>query len=190
MMNDKPKFRILNKTNKNVTIKMGDGPHTMSWDEYNQTFVTEDKFWAVFNEETQKKHDQVEDAISWATVYFLSMRAADGNPEKSRDFLTNSLAFGQKMEEIQKLLECSLIEATQLVRKRLMLMNPFMVNPMFSDDQLKKEGMYRKNKYTKAETDNKGNRKVATIEQGNTGKPTLGDAFSCLGELKEKMENK
>ena len=115
-MEKKVRFRILNKTAKTVTIKIGDKPTTVSWDEYNKTFVTVDKFWAEFNEEEQKRHDQAEDAISWAIVHFLAMRAAEGNPEKSHEYLVNALGFGTKLEEIQKLLNCTPLEVMQIIR--------------------------------------------------------------------------
>ena len=180
-MKDKPRFRIVNKTNKTVTIKIGPESHTISWDEYNKSFVTVDKFWAEFNEEMQKNHEQAEEAISWAVVHFMAMRAAEGNEEKSKDFLTNSLAFGSRMEEIQKLLSCSLLEATQIVRKRLMLMNPFMTDPMFPVSRSQKK-LRRK---MERDAEEEVSRPVPVYDEK---KPTLGDAFSCLGELKAKME--
>ena len=184
-MEKKVRLRILNKTNKDVTVKIGDKPVTVSWDEYNKTFVTVDKFWAEFNEEEQKRHDQAEDAISWAIVHFLAMRAAENNPEKSKEYLVNALGFSHRMEEVQKLLNCSMLEATQIIRQRLMVMNPFMVNPMFTEEQMNRSGIHHKKLRPKANYDKKGNKEVvSTVEN----KPTLGDAFSCLGELKEKME--
>ena len=191
-MGKKVRFRILNKTAKTVTIKIGDKPTTVSWEDYNKTFVTVDKFWAEFNEEEQKRHDQAEDAISWAIVHFLSMRAAENNPEKSKEYMVNALGFANRMEEVQKLLNCSMLEATQIIRQRLMVMNPFMVNPMFSEEEMNRSGIHtRKNLRPKrgegVSFDNKGNREVVAAP-ADSGKPTLGDAFSCLGELKEKME--
>lgn len=191
-MSKEVRFRILNKTSKDVTVKLGDKPMTFSWEEFNKKLVVVDKFWAVLNEEEKKKHEQAEDAISWAIVHFLSMRAAEGNPEKSKEYMVNALGFGQRMEEVQKLLECSMLEATQIVRQRLMMMNPFMAKPMFSDEDMRKNGIHtRKSLHPKrgegVSFDDNGNRQVVAAE-ADRGKPTLGDAFSCLGELKEKME--
>ena len=191
-MSKEVRFRILNKTSKDVTVKLGDKPMTFSWEEFNKKLVVVDKFWAVLNEEEKKKHEQAEEAISWAIVHFLAMRAAEGNPEKSKEYMVNALGFGQRMEEVQKLLECSMLEATQIVKKRLMMMNPFMVNPMFSDEDMRRNGIHtRKSLRPKrgegVSFDNEGNREVVAAKADN-GKPTLGDAFSCLGDLKEKME--
>ena len=64
-------------------------------------------------------------------------------------------------------------------------MNPFMVNPMFTEEQMNRSGIHHKKLRPKANYDKKGNKEVvSTVEN----KPTLGDAFSCLGELEEKME--
>lgn len=183
-MENKLRFRILNKTNKTVTIKMGDGKHTMPWEEYNATFVTEDKYWAVFNEEMQKKHDATEDEINGAVVAFMFMRAHEN--DKGGDYLVHALDFGTRIEKIQKLLNCNLLEATQIIQRRLMLMNPWMANPMFTDDQLKKAGMYRSKKSLEKEMQR--DLEPPVRQEVPSGKPTLGDAFSCLGDLKKKME--
>ena len=193
-MSKEVRFRILNKTSKDVTVKLGDKPMTFSWEEFNKKLVVVDKFWAVLNEEEKKKHEKAEEAISWAIVHFLSMKAAEGNPEKSKEYMVNALGFGERMREVQELLECSMLEATQIIRQRLMMMNPFMVNPMFSDEDMRKNGIHtRKSLRPKrgegVSFDDKGNRSVVAAE-ADSGKPTLGDAFSCLGELKEKMEKK
>ena len=185
-MEKKVRFRILNKTAKTVTIKIGDKPTTVSWDDYNKTFVTVDKFWAEFNEEEQKRHDQAEEALTWAVIHFLAMRTAEGNPEKSHDYLVNALGFGKRLEEIQNLLNCTPLEAAQLVQKRLMVMNPFLVNPMFSEETLNRNGIQTKKRLReKVNRDADGNREVVSTVDN---KPTLGDAFSCLGDLKKKME--
>lgn len=179
MNNSKPRFRILNKTNKTVTIKIGPETHTLSWDEYNKTFVTEDKFWAVFNEENQKNHELAESKIADATAAFLMARAFEG--KDTSKYMTYMLMFGTYLEEIQKILNCSLMEASQIIRRRLMAMNPFMVNPMFPVSNSQKK-LRRK---MEREADSEMNITTTPVKEN---KPTLGDAFACLGELKEKMD--
>lgn len=176
------RFRIVKKTNKEVTIKIGPETHTIPWEEYDKTFVTVDKFWAVFNEENQKRHEQVEEAVSQAVVHFLAMRAAEGDDSKTQAYLVNALGFGEKMEEIQKLLNCSMLEATQIIQRHLMVMNPFMTNPMFPVSNSQKK-LRRK---IEREADSEMNLKPAPVFE--EPKPTLGDAFSCLGDLKSKLE--
>ena len=71
-------------------------------------------------------------------------------------------------------------------------MNPFMVNPMFSEEEMNRNGIHtwkklRPKRGEGVSFDDKGNREVVAAP-ADSGKPTLGDAFSCLGDLKEKME--
>ena len=58
------RFRIVNKTAKNVTVKIGPETHTITWDEYNQNFITVDKFWCVLNEEVEKMAKEMDDDAS------------------------------------------------------------------------------------------------------------------------------
>jgi hypothetical protein len=178
-MENKPKFRIINKTNKTVTVKIGPESHTMSWDEYNKTFVTVDKFWAVFNEENQKIHEEAEEKISDAAATFLMARAVEG--KDTSKYMTYMLMFGTYIDDIQKLLKCSMLEATQIIRKRLMVLNPFMTNPMFPVTNSQKK-LRRK---MEREAEEEVSKPVPVVDEK---KPTLGDAFSCLGDLKAKME--
>jgi hypothetical protein len=73
------------------------------------------------------------------------------------------------------------MQVMQLVRKRLEVMNPFMVNPMFPVSNSQKK-LRRK---VEREADSEMN---LTREPVKENKPTLGDAFSCLGDLKAKLE--
>ena len=188
MENKQKRFRVLNKTSKTVTVKVGDQPITVSWEEFNQNFNLVDKFWAVFNKEMQEKQEKIEDKLGFATVAALEMRAAQSKNDAAKE-LAAAYRLGSYMEEIQKLSGMTGLQVMQLLQQRLMIMNPFMINPMFSDDQLKAAGMYkRRNRREAAEMDIAGNRKVVTIEQGETNKPTIGDAFPGLASLKEKYE--
>ena len=189
-MSNQKRFRILNKTSKTVTVKVGKEPITVTWEEFNQNFNIVDKFWAVFNKEMQEKQEKIEDKLGFATVAALEMRAAQSKNDAAKE-LAAAYRLGSYMEEIQELSGMTGLQVMQLIQQRLMIMNPFMINPMFSDDQLKAAGMYkgrRDRHHTPLETDDNGNRKVVTIEQGDTGKPTIGDAFPGLASLKEQYE--
>lgn len=189
-MSKEKRFRILNKTNKTVTVKVGNQTLTVTWDEFNKNFLVVDKFWAVFNEEMKAKQEKIEEKLGFATVAALEMRAAQSRSDAAKE-LAAAYRLGSYMEEIQKLSGMTGLQVMQLIQQRLMIMNPFMINPMFSDDQLKAAGMYkgrRDRRHTPLETDDNGNRKVVTIEQGDTGKPTIGDAFPGLADLKAKYE--
>jgi hypothetical protein len=158
-----------------------DKPMTFTWEEFNKKLVVVDKVWAVLNETEKKKQDEAEELIS-ATV--VSVMIQNGNSD-TRTKMAHMMMIGKNVERITELLECSKLEAMQIIRKRLMMLNPFMVNPMFSEDEMNRNGIHHKKLRKKTNRDNDGNKEVASTVES---KPTLGDAFACLGELKEKME--
>lgn len=180
-MAKEPRFRILNKTRETVTLKLQDKPMTFSWEEFNKKLIVVDKVWAVLNEEEKKKQDKAEELISDAVVSMMIQR---GNSDACTK-LAHMAMLGKCIDEAAELLECNRLEVMQLIRQRLMMLNPFMVNPMFSEEEMSRSGIHHKRTYKEPNRDKNGNREVvSTVEN----KPTLGDAFSCLGELKEKME--
>lgn len=180
-MAKEPRFRILNKTHETVTLKLQDKPMTFSWEEFNKKLIVVDKVWAVLNEEEKKKQERAEELISDAVVSMMIQR---GNSDAGTK-LAHMAMLGKCIDEAAELLECNRLEVMQLIRQRLMMLNPFMVNPMFSEEEMSRSGIHHKRTYKEPNRDKDGNREVvSTVEN----KPTLGDAFSCLGELKEKME--
>ena len=181
-MAEETRFRILNKTRETVTLKLQDKPMTFSWEEFNKKLIVVDNVWAILNEEEKKKRDKVEELINNAVI---SMMIQNGNGDAGTK-LTHMAVLGKCIDEAAELLECSGLEVMRLIRQRLMMLNPFMVNPMFSEDEMNRSGTHRK-KYRggKPNRDKDGNCEVVSTVDN---KPTFGDAFSCLGKLKEKME--
>lgn len=180
-MEKEPRFRILNKTRETVTIKLLDKPMTFSWKEFNKKLIVVDKVWAVPNEEEKKKQEKAEELINDAVVSMLILR---GNIDTGIKF-AHMAALGNSIDEASKLLECNKLEVMQIIRKKLMMLNPFMVSPMFSENEMSRSGIHPKRVRKNPRRDKYGNPEVlSTVEN----KPTLGDAFACLGELKDKME--
>ena len=177
-MDKKNRIRILNKTAKTVTLKLGDEPMTFSWEEFNKKLVVVDNIWAVPNEEEAKKQAEADDLVNHAVVGVMLQR---GNADVTAK-MSALMSLPGIIDKLTELLECSKAEVMEIIRKRLMLMNPFMVNPMFSDETLKKNGIHHKKRYNKQEENSK------PVPVFDEKKPTLGDAFSCLGELKDKLE--
>ena len=181
-MAEETRFRILNKTRETVTLKLQDKPMTFSWEEFNKKLIVVDKVWAILNEDEKKKPDKAEELINNAVV---AMMIQSGNGDAGTK-LTHMAVFGKCIDDAAELLECSRFEVMHLVRQRLMMLNPFMVNPMFSEDEMNRRGIHhKKHRGGKPNRDKNGNREVVSTVDN---KPTFGDAFSCLGELKEKME--
>lgn len=180
-MAKEPRFRILNKTRETVTLKLNDKPMTFSWEEFNKKLVVVDKVWAVLNDAEKKKQDEADELISDTVV---SVMIQNGNSD-ARTKLVHMMMIGKNVDRITELLECTRLEAMQIIRKRLMMLNPFMVNPMFSEEEMNRNGIHHKKLREKTNRDKDGNKEVASTVEN---KPTLGDAFACLGELKEKMD--
>lgn len=181
-MSKENRIRILNKTRDSVTLKLMDKPMTFSWEEFNKKLIIVDKVWAVLNDAEKKKQDEADELISDTVV---SVMIQNGNSD-ARTKMVHMMMIGKNVERIAELLECSKLEAMRLIRKRLMMLNPFMVNPMFSEEEMNRNGIHhKKQRGGNPNRDKDGNREViSTVEN----KPTLGDAFACLGELKEKMD--
>lgn len=181
-MAEETRFRILNKTRETVTLKLQDKPMTFSWEEFNKKLIVVDKVWAILNEDEKKKQDKAEELINNAVV---AMMIQNGNGDAGTK-LTHMAVLGKCIDDAAELLECSRFEVMHLVRQRLMMLNPFMVNPMFGEDEMNRSGIHhKKHRGGKPNRDKDGNREVTSTVDN---KPTFGDAFSCLGELKEKMD--
>lgn len=176
MENKEVRFRILNKTNKTVTLKLQGKPMTFSWEEFNKKLIVVDKAWAVLNEEEKKKQEKAEDLINDVVVAIMIQR---GNAD-AHEKLIHMGIIGHNVTEAAKILECSPVEVMGLVRQRLMIMNPFMVNPIFPVDE--KQRRHRR----KIEREAEEEMKPVTVAEEN--KPTIGDAFPGLADLRDKME--
>lgn len=180
-MEKEARFRILNKTNKTVTLKIDGKPVTSTWEEFNESFVVVDKFWAVFNDEMKKKQEEIDDLLGFITVYVLEMNVAKRNNDASKELSAAGMV-GSLINKLQNISGFTTIQIIQLVQKRLMALNPFMANPMFPMDKKQKSIRHHNQAEIRKEQENKATPVVVE------NKPTLGDAFSCLGELKDKME--
>lgn len=173
-MEKEKRFRILNKTAKTVTVKIGKEPITSTWEEFNQSMVVVDKYWAVFNDEMKKKQDEIEDLLGFLTVHVLEMNAAQNSGDTSKE-LKAAYMVGSLMDKLQKISGFTTIQIMELVKQRLMVMNPFMVNPMFP--------LTKKQQRLRKKTD------VVMSSEPETMKTTLGDTCPDLAALKEQMEN-
>jgi hypothetical protein len=180
MENKQKRFRIVNKTAKNVTVKIGPESHTMSWDEYNQNFISVDKFWCVFNEEMEKAAKEMDEYADWITIAVMEMNAAQHQQDAGKE-LAAAYRVGSLTKKMQEKFNLTGMQVMQLVRKRLEVMNPFMVHPMFPVSNSQKK-LRRK---VEREADSEMNLASEPVKEN---KPTLGDAFPGLASLKEKYE--
>ena len=169
-MEKEVRFRILNKTSKTVTVKLMGKPMEFSWEEFNKKLIVVDKVWAVLNEEEKKKQEEADELVNDAVVCVMLQR---GNTDPIRK-LSALAQLGAITEKLQIMLECTPAEVMNIIRQRLMLLNPYMVNPIF--DSPKPHKTHENHNAPKA---------TPVFEEK---KPTFGDAFSCLAELKETLK--
>lgn len=171
-MEKEVRFRILNKTSKTVTVKLMGKPMEFTWEEFNKKLIVVDKVWAVLNEEEKKKQEEADELVNDAVVCVMLQR---GNSDPIRK-LSALAQLGTITEKLQVMLECTPAEVMNIIRQRLMLLNDWMVEPMFDTKK------HCKNFKSKNEEPSK------PVPIGEEHKPTLGDAFSCLEKLKETLE--
>lgn len=185
-MEKEVRFRILNKTSKTVTVKLMGKPMEFSWEEFNKKLIVVDKFWAVLNEAEKKNQEECDELINDAVICVMFQRG-NGEPMKKLAYLAQ---LGEITKKLQEKLGCDNATVLDLIRHRLMLLNPFMVNPMFDDDTLKRNHMYRKNPLMTEEEEEPQEEYEAECKKYEPSRPTFGDAFSVLNDLKNKMEEK
>lgn len=173
-MEKEVRFRILNKTSKTVTVKLGK-PMTFSWEEFNKKLVVVDKFWAVLNEAEKKKQKEADDLVNDAVICVMLQR---GNAEAIKK-LSALAKLADIVDKLQEMLECSNVEVLQLIRQRLMLLNPFMVNHMFDTP--------KNNPLMDEDEEESQEEYEEECDKYEPTKTTFGDAFACLGELKDKL---
>lgn len=174
-MEKEVRFRILNKTSKTVTVKLGK-PMTFSWEEFNKKLIVVDKFWAVLNEAEKKKQKEADELVNDAVICVLLQR---GNADPMRKL--GALArLATITEKLQELLECTNAEVLQLIRQRLMVLNPFMVNPMFDTDAPKRNPLM-------TEEEEEPQKEYEDECEAHGSGNTLSDLCPQLAELKEKL---
>lgn len=175
MFDANKKYRIVNKSAKGVKLTVNGQSLELDWDSFKKQFNVVDKFYATIHPEFLKKMNRVDDLVNEALVCVMFQ---NGNGS-AVDKMTHMALLAQITKEICEILNCTSFEAAALIKQRM---------DMFKDDPLgvalgvaPKEKFYKKN-------EKKDEPKPTPIYEEK--KPTLGDAFSCLAELKEKMEGK
>ena len=185
-MNKDTRFRILKKTSKEVTIKLGDQIVTTPWEEFNATFNVVDKYWAVPNEEMKKQSEELDTYLSLALIATLDMHNAKAKGDAESELIAAG-KLGHLVTEIQKKFGLTPAQVIQILRQNMMALNPHMMNPMFSDEQMKEAGRYKKRKNRRR---HKQEEPVPVVERTpDPDKPTIGDACPGLYALREKLEN-
>lgn len=109
--------RIINKSKTGCKLRFPDKTiKEVTWEEFNSTFVIEDLYWAVFNPENKKRHEELEEKLNQLVAYTLM--------SKKKQDLTIMTTMGTLSQELCKDLQCSLQELIKLVQKRVSIVNP------------------------------------------------------------------
>lgn len=113
------KIRIVRKQKDGITLRVKSNEIKFSWDEFNTGYNIIDNVYAIMNDTMVERMDKLDELISTATTaYFIVQNSVPDIKQLSyAAVLTNTI------EEIQKLLKCSGLEAIQLVKKNVDSMN-------------------------------------------------------------------
>lgn len=119
------KIRIVRKQKDGITLRVKGNGIKFSWDEFNEGYNIVDNVYAVMNDIMVERMKKLDDLISKATTAFFIVQ----NSVPDIKQLSYAAVLTNTIEEIQKLLNCTGLEAIQLVKK-----NVDSLNSMFKDD--------------------------------------------------------
>ena len=115
-------IKIINKSKEGLKFvpngeKRKVKPAMMSWEEFNKTFDfdKDDKTVASLKPDWIKKYAEVDKLLDMAVISVIGANASEGNPGKHLDDIAKLGGYTTKIAEI---LECSPLEATQLILQR------------------------------------------------------------------------
>lgn len=110
------KFRIVKKENDGAWLspKKGVEPIKIGWNELKNNYTIKDNVWAIPTEECLKKVNEInEHVVNAATSFILSGGLKEDGPKN----LAHVLMTGQEINKICELAGCSILEATNMVKK-------------------------------------------------------------------------
>ena len=129
------KLRIVKKEKDGITIKENGTSVKFSWDEFNAGYNIVDNVYAVMNDKMVEQMTQLDDLIDTATTAYFIMQ----NSVPDIKQLSYAAVLSETIEKIQKLLNCTGLDAMKLVKKRINA-----INNMFGSD---KKSHYKKQRH-------------------------------------------
>lgn len=113
------KLRIVKKEKDGITIKENGISVKFSWDEFNAGYNIVDNVYAVMNDKMVEQMTQLDDLVDTATTaYFIMQNTVPGIKR-----LSYAAVLSETIEKIQKLLNCTGLDAMQLVKNRINTFN-------------------------------------------------------------------
>ena len=129
------KLRIVKKEKDGITIKENGTSVKFSWDEFNAGYNIVDNVYAVMNDKMVEQMTKLDDLIDTATTaYFIMQNTVPGIKQ-----LSYAAVLSETIEKIQKLLNCTGLDAMKLVKNRINA-----INNMFGSD---KKSHYKKQRH-------------------------------------------
>lgn len=130
------KLRIVKKEKDGITIKENGTSVKFSWDEFNAGYNIVDNVYAVMNDKMVEQMSQLDELIDTATTAYFIMQ----NSVPDIKQLSYAAVLSETIEKIQKLLNCTGLDAMKLVKNRINAIN----NMFGSDKKSHSRDYYRK----------------------------------------------
>lgn len=133
------KLRIVKKEKDGITIKENGTSVKFSWDEFNAGYNIVDNVYAVMNDKMVEQMTQLDELIDTATTaYFIVQNSV---PDIKQ--LSYAAVLSETIEKIQKLLNCTGLDAMKLVKNRINAIN----NMFGSDKKSHSRDYYKKQRH-------------------------------------------
>ena len=133
------KIRIVKKEKDGITLKVNGTSVKFSWDEFNDGYNIVDNVYAVMNDKMVEQMTRLDELVNTATTAYFIMR----NSVPDFKQLSYSAVLSETIEKIQKLLNCTGLDAMKLVKNRINT-----INNMFGPDKKQRLEM-NKDKFPK-----------------------------------------
>ena len=133
------KLRIVKKEKDGITIKENGTSVKFSWDEFNAGYNIVDNVYAVMNDKMVEQMTQLDDLIDTATTAYFIMQ----NSVPDIKQLSYAAVLSETIEKIQKLLNCTGLDAMKLVKNRINAIN----NMFGSDKKSHSRDYYKKQRH-------------------------------------------
>ena len=133
------KIRIVKKEKDGITLKKNGTSVKFSWDEFNDGYNIVDNVYAVMNDKMVEQMTRLDELVNTATTAYFIMQ----NSVPDFKQLSYAAVLSETIEKIQKLLNCTVLDAMKLVKIRINTLND-----MFDSDKKQRHEM-NKDKFPK-----------------------------------------
>lgn len=168
------KIRIVRKQKDGITLRVKGNEIKFSWDEFNSGYNIVDNVYAIMNDTMVERMNKLDDLISTATTAFFIVQ----NSVPDIKQLSYAAVLTNTIEEIQNLLNCTGLEAIQLVKK-----NVESLNSMFKSDKTP----YTREYYRKQKMEMNKDKFPKRVESPVNSTSCVLEDNPALLKLKEKM---